>query len=87
MEKVCRNCRNCGDDSIGDMPCLYCWHNMEIVTEDMTCPSFVPLEYSCETCKYHDSFSWVCFNGDSPYVADFVNCGCDKYSRREEGNF
>lgn len=34
----------------------------------------------CENCKWHDDFSWVCFNGDSQYVADFVDpeksCQC-----------
>lgn len=27
---------------------------------------------TCATCAWHDSFSWVCFNGDSPYCADFT---------------
>lgn len=27
---------------------------------------------TCETCKYHDSFSWVCFNPDSEHRADFT---------------
>lgn len=31
----------------------------------------------CSDCKYHDDFSWVCFNGDSPHRGDFVNCGCN----------
>lgn len=31
----------------------------------------------CCGCKYHDDFSWVCCNGDSPHRADFVNCGCE----------
>ena len=26
----------------------------------------------CETCKYHDNFSWVCFNGASQEVAGFT---------------
>lgn len=27
----------------------------------------------CKTCKYHDNFTWVCFNGDSVYRADFTD--------------
>ena len=38
----------------------------------------------CEGCKWHDDFTWACCNGDSSYVADFVNCGCEKYDRRED---
>ena len=40
----------------------------------------------CKGCRYWDVFSWVCSNGESPYVADYVNCGCDKYDRREDRN-
>lgn len=29
-------------------------------------------ERTCRTCAWHDSFSWACFNGDSPYRADFT---------------
>lgn len=35
----------------------------------------------CKGCKYWDSFSWACGNGDSPYCADFVNKGCREYDR------
>jgi len=40
----------------------------------------------CESCKYHDSFSWVCFNGDSPNVADFTDNEdyCNEYVGRED---
>lgn len=31
----------------------------------------------CDLCKYWESFQGVCFNGDSPHCADFVNDGCD----------
>lgn len=35
----------------------------------------------CETCKYHDSFSWSCCNGLSPKVADFTDNDdwCDEW--------
>ncbi len=31
------------------------------------------MEPKCKNCKYHDSFSWVCVNADSSYVADFTD--------------
>lgn len=31
------------------------------------------MEQKCKTCKWHDDFSWVCFNGDSENVADFTD--------------
>lgn len=31
----------------------------------------------CKDCKWHDEFTYVCFNGDSKHCADFVNCGCE----------
>lgn len=27
----------------------------------------------CKTCYWHDEFSWVCSNWDSPNVADFTD--------------
>lgn len=30
------------------------------------------MDKCCKNCKWHDSFSWVCVNGDSDYVADFT---------------
>lgn len=38
-------------------------------------------ERCCETCAYHDDFSWVCFNGDSEMCADVTNNDfvCDKW--------
>ena len=38
---------------------------------------------SCEGCKWWESFNWVCCNADSPYVADFVNNGCEYWSEDE----
>lgn len=39
----------------------------------------------CRTCRYHDDFSWVCFNGDSEYRADFTNpeWSCSKWEKRD----
>ena len=34
----------------------------------------------CETCAYHDDFSWVCFNPEAEDRANFTDnehkCGC-----------
>lgn len=44
----------------------------------------VSVEYKntrCEKCRYYESFSGVCINADSEYVADFVDSEsiCDEY--------
>lgn len=43
-------------------------------------------EMECLNCKWHEAFSWACFNGDSPYVADFTNpeMVCDVWEKRED---
>lgn len=42
----------------------------------------------CETCSYHDDFSWVCFYPESEYGGDFTDnkhiCGC--WTSRRENN-
>lgn len=30
-------------------------------------------EPCCKSCKWHDDFTWVCFNGGSPDAADFTD--------------
>ena len=41
----------------------------------------------CKTCDWHDDFSWVCFNGDSPYCADFTgnDSYCPAWEKRRDG--
>nr|DAH27753.1 MAG TPA: hypothetical protein [Caudoviricetes sp.] len=43
---------------------------------------------TCRTCCWHDSFSWACFNGNSPYCADFTddNCTCVQYEMRDDSS-
>ena len=43
-------------------------------------------EQRCETCAYHDVFSWVCFNPEADDRADFTNPehGCDYWTSRED---
>lgn len=38
----------------------------------------------CVGCKWHEEWMWACCNGDSPYCADFVNCGCPLYEEKEK---
>lgn len=38
----------------------------------------------CVGCKWHDEFTWACFNGDSEYCADFVNEGCPLYEVKKD---
>lgn len=28
---------------------------------------------SCGTCRWHDDYTWACFNGHSPNCADFTD--------------
>lgn len=37
-------------------------------------------KYCCYTCKWYEDFTGVCFNGDSPNCADFM----DAYDNCEE---
>lgn len=38
----------------------------------------------CVGCKWHEEWTWACCNGNSPYCADFVNCGCPLYEEKEK---
>ena len=38
---------------------------------------------TCNTCRWWEPFQGVCFNGDSPYCADFVNDGCSEWKKKE----
>lgn len=42
----------------------------------------------CETCAYHDDWTWVCFNPEAYDRADFTNPEheCDCWSSREDNN-
>lgn len=43
------------------------------------------VDKSCSTCKWHDSFSWVCYNGLSERRADFTDPEdvCKEWEKRE----
>lgn len=40
---------------------------------------------NCNSCKYHDDFTAVCVNADSPHVADFWDGGC-AFKEVEDGS-
>jgi hypothetical protein len=31
------------------------------------------MKKECSTCAWHDGYTWVCFNGNSEYRADFTD--------------
>lgn len=43
------------------------------------------VDKSCSTCKWHDGFSWVCYNGLSERRADFTDPEdvCKEWEKRE----
>ena len=50
----------------------------------------VRMKKCCGTCKWHDDFSWACFNGDSENCADFTDpedsCECwEKINNEPKG--
>ena len=42
----------------------------------------------CETCAYHDDFSWVCFNPEAYDRADFTDNEhkCNRWTSREDNS-
>ena len=44
-------------------------------------------EKGCKNCRKHDDFTWVCFNGDSKYCADFTGSEfyCEFWEGKEDG--
>lgn len=40
----------------------------------------------CGNCKWHEPFSWVCANGESPHCADFTTDEdvCEEWEGRKE---
>ena len=45
-------------------------------------------EKCCKTCKKHDDFTLVCFNGDSEHCADFTepDCVCEFWEDISDAN-
>lgn len=42
-----------------------------------------PILKACSTCRWWEEYDAVCFNSDSPFCADFVDDGCDKWEERK----
>ena len=42
----------------------------------------------CETCAYHDDFSWVCFNPEADDRADFTDNEhkCNRWTSKEDNS-
>ncbi len=42
-------------------------------------------ERKCGNCRWHEDFTGACFNGDSPYRADFTGDeqSCEAHEERE----
>lgn len=42
---------------------------------------------SCENCRYHDDFTWVCFNGESENRADITDTDdcCKFWEAKDDG--
>ncbi len=45
-------------------------------------------ERTCCTCRWHEGYTWVCFNGNSPSRADFTDPEdtCECWEVRTEEN-
>lgn len=45
-------------------------------------------ERTCCTCRWHEGYTWVCFNGNSPNRADFTDPEdtCECWEVRTEEN-
>lgn len=43
-------------------------------------------EPSCCSCRWHDAFSWVCFNGQSEHRADFTDPedSCKEWEKKDD---
>lgn len=43
-------------------------------------------EPSCGSCRWHDAFSWVCFNGLSEHPADFTDPedNCKEWEKKDD---
>ena len=62
-----------------------CHKPMEHPCAGETGERYAEMRYTCCVgCKWHEEFTWARFNGESPYCADFVNCGCPLYEEKEK---
>lgn len=78
-ERYYVRCASCGFTLSGwsQSAATASWNRLSKKGEDMK-------SKCCVGCKWHEEWTWACFNGDSPYCADFVNCGCPLYEEKEK---
>lgn len=45
-------------------------------------------ERTCCTCRWHEGYTWICFNGESPNCADMTDpeATCECWEARTEEN-
>ena len=67
MIKCCATCKHRKDKLI---PCDWLKDQKTIIMPP--CPRYEP-ERTCATCAWYEDYQGVCFNGDSPYCADFTD--------------
>lgn len=46
------------------------------------------MENVCCTCRWHEGYTWICFNGESPNCADMTDpeATCECWEARTEEN-
>ena len=72
-------------------PAGYSAHTSRIRSRQMDIATWgrkTPMTKCCATCAWYEDFQGVCFNGDSPYCADFTEPDqrCREWERKEDGH-
>ena len=51
----------------------------------MASERMTPMTKCCATCAWYEDFQGVCFNGDSPYCADFTEPedACEEWRKKD----
>ena len=80
----CKDCENYSPACDPDNPGVCKVTNTTQNGNDEPCYSHCP-ENTCGNCVYWDDFNGVCFNGLSPFRADFTNPDsvCDEWEGEE----
>lgn len=61
---------------------------IEVPKEELENLETQNMKKECSTCVWHDGYTWVCFNGNSEYRADFTDPEntCPAWEERKEQN-
>ena len=79
-------------DPVPTNECLYdgkpVYTQRVLKLEEYTVPFCSNMKKECCTCAWHDGYTWVCFNGNSEYRADFTDPEntCPAWEERKEQN-